>query len=102
MTGEKLQILINANLEKVVENYQQTTEKSNNINDDVNDSLFRNKDKWRQELQKHKDCYDKFVRCAQLILLYNDCLEEERIYIPCKFRNDDIYTMNQNERKYLL
>ena len=94
----KSQILINANLEKVVENYRQTTRKSNNTNDDVNDFLSRNKGKWREELQKRKDCYYKFVRCDQLIPLYNECLEEESIYIPRKFRNGDIYTMNQNEK----
>ena len=66
---EKLQILINTNLEKVVENYRQTTQKSDNTNDDLNDIFFCNKDKWRQELQKHKDCYYKFVLCDQLILL---------------------------------
>ena len=60
---DKSQILINANLEEVVENYRQTTQKSNNTNDDVNDFLSRNKNKWRQELQKRKDCCYEFVRC---------------------------------------
>ena len=54
LTVEKSQILINANLEKVVENYRQTTQKSNNTNDDVNDFLSRNKDKWRQALHNVK------------------------------------------------
>ena len=35
------QVLINANLEKVVENYRQTTQKSNNANGNVNDFFFR-------------------------------------------------------------
>ena len=92
---EKSQILTNTNLEKVIENYRQITPKSNNTSDDVNDFFFfRNKDKWRQELRKHKYCYYKFVRWDQLILLYNEYLEGELIYISPKFRNDDICTMN--------
>ena len=94
---EKSQILTNTKLEKVIENYRQITQKSNNTSDDVNDFLFRNKNKWRQQLRKHKYCYYKFVRCDQLILLYNVYLEGELIYILPKFRNDDICTMNQNK-----
>ena len=55
------------------------TQKSGYTNNDVSDVLFQNKDKWRQELQKRKDCYYKFVRCDQVILLYNGCLENELI-----------------------
>ena len=93
---EKSQILTNTNLEKVIENYRQITPKSNNTSDDVNDFFFffRNKDKWRQELRKHKYCYYNFFRCDQLILLYNEYLEGELIHISPKFRNDDICTMN--------
>ena len=43
---EESQILINTYLEEVAENYQQTAQKSDNTNDDVNDFLFRNKIKW--------------------------------------------------------
>ena len=39
------QVLINANLEKVLENYRQTTQKSNNANGNVNDFFFRKKNK---------------------------------------------------------
>ena len=74
------------------------TQKSGNINNDVSDVLFQNKDKWRQELQKPKDCYYKFVRCDQVILLYNECLENELIQIPRKFHNGNIHTMNHNEK----
>ena len=65
---------------------------------DVNDFPFRNKDKWRQEVQKPKDCYYKFVRRDQLIMLYKEYLEDAPIYISRKFRNDDIYTINHNEK----
>ena len=32
------------------------------------------------------------------MLLYNECLEEEPIYIPRKFLNDDTFTMNEQEK----
>ena len=99
---EKSQILINTDLDKVVENYRQTTQKSDNTNDNVNNFIFHNKDKWCQELQKRKDCYCNYVRCDQLILLYNECFEDKPIYIPRKFHNEDIYTMNQNEKIFTL
>ena len=66
------QVLINANLEKVVENYRQTTQKSNNANGNVNDFFFRKKNKWREELQKRKNSYYKFIRCDQLILPHTE------------------------------
>ena len=40
LTVEKSQTLINANLGKVVENYQETKQKSNNTNDDDDDFFF--------------------------------------------------------------
>ena len=35
------------------------------------------------------------MRSDELILLYNECLEEEPIYIPCKLRNNNTFTMNE-------
>ena len=32
------------------------------------------------------------------MLLYNECLEEEPIYIPRKFLNDNTFTMNEQEK----
>ena len=36
-------------------------------------------------------------RCDKQILLCNECLKEEPIYIPRKFRNDKVYTMNDHK-----
>ena len=35
------------------------------------------------------------MRSDELILLYNECLEEEPIYIPRKLRNNNTFTMNE-------
>ena len=40
----------------------------------------------------------KYLRCDKQILLCNECLEEEPMYIPRKFRNDKVYTMNDQEK----
>ena len=40
----------------------------------------------------------KYLRCDKLILLYNDCLEIEPMYIPRKFRNDRVHVMNEKEK----
>ena len=40
----------------------------------------------------------KYLRCGKQILLYNEWLEEEPMYIPRKFRNDKVYTMNDQEK----
>ena len=39
-----------------------------------------------------------FTRSDQLILRYNECLEEELIYIRRRFRNDNTFTMNKQEK----
>ena len=50
-------------------------------------------------IKKRKDEFYKYTRCDRLINLYNDCLAEEPMYIPRKFRQDTIYTMNDHEKK---
>ena len=41
----------------------------------------------------------KYLTCDKQILLHNECLEEEPMYIPKKFRNDKVYTINDQEKK---
>ena len=38
-------------------------------------------------------------RADRLLLLYNECLNQEPTYIPRKFRNDTVYTMNESEKQ---
>ena len=59
----------------------------------------RNSNHLQKEHGKRKDVYYNFTRSDQLILLYNECLkEEEPIYTPRKFCNDNIFTMNEQEK----
>ena len=49
--------------------------------------IYSNNKLWSDLLQKIKDFVYKFTRCERLIDLYGECLQEESMYIPRKFRN---------------
>ena len=83
---------------KGLEIYRRNLPDNLNFNKEVNSFIRRNNNHWQKELEKRKDVYYKFTRSDQLILLYNECLEEEPIYIPRKFRNDNTFTMNEQEK----
>ena len=53
--------------------------------------------KWSDLLQKRKDFVYKFTRCERLLDLYGECLQEEPMYIPQKFRNDKTDVTSQEE-----
>ena len=59
--------------------------------------LHENQDIWHSKLDKRKDVMFKYLRCDKQILLCNECLEKEPMYIPRKFRNDKVYTMNYHK-----
>ena len=41
----------------------------------------------------------KYLWCDKQILLYNECLEEEPMYILIKFRNNKIFTINKTSSR---
>ena len=94
---EKSEALINEKIRKRSESCRRKLPDNLIVNKEVS-SFMRNKNHWQKELEKRKDIYYKFTRSDQLILLYNECLEEEPIYIPRKFRNDNTFTMNEQEK----
>ena len=87
---------------KGLEIYRRNLPDNLNFNKEVNSFIRRNNNHWQKELEKRKDVYYKFTRSDQLILLYNECLEEEPVYIPRKFRNDNTFTMNEKEKNIYL
>ena len=89
---EKSEALINENITKGLETCRRY------LPDNLNRFICRNNDHWQKELEKRKYDYYKFTGSDQLMLLYNECLEEEPIYIPRKFRNDNTFTMNEQEK----
>ena len=95
---EKSETLIHENITKGLETCRRYLPDNLNVNKEVNSFIRRNNDHWQKKLEKRKDVYYKFTRSDQPILLYNECLEEEPIYIPRKFRNDNTFTMNEQEK----
>ena len=53
--------------------------------------IYSNNKLWSDLLQKRKDFVYKFTRCERLLDLYGECLQEEPMYVPRKFRNDKRY-----------
>ena len=39
-----------------------------------------------------------YLRCDKQVLLYNECLEVERMHTTRKFRNGKVYAMNDQEK----
>ena len=50
-------------------------------------------------IKKRKDEFYKYTRCNSLLNLCNDCLAEEPMYIPRKFRQHSIQTINDREKQ---
>ena len=64
----------------------------------IDDFIYENRNIWHTKLDKRKDVMLKYLRCDKQILLYNECLEQKAMYIPRKFRNGRVYTMNDQEK----
>ena len=94
---KKSEALINENITKGLETCRRNLPDKLNVNNKVNSFICRNNNHWQKELEKQKDVYYKFTFSGNLIFLYNECFEEEPIYIPRKFHNDNTFTMKEQE-----
>ena len=78
-----------------------TVSESDNHNDETTDyamEFFNNHHlHWNKMLNHRENIYYKYARNDHLLQLYGDCLAEEPIYIPRKFRNDNYHTTSQAE-----
>ena len=59
--------------------------------------IYSNNKLWCDLLNKRKDFVYKFTRSERLLDLYGQCLQEEPMYIPRKFRNDKTYVTSDEE-----
>ena len=50
-----------------------------------------------ERLARREEIFYKFTRCNMMLDLYTDCMKEEPLYIPRKFRNDKYHLLSQNE-----
>ena len=89
---EKVKDLIDTNLSRVTNS--QIEVGNQNIGFDTRSFINKEQNIWFTLLDKRNHNYDRFTRCNRLILLYNECLTEEPLYIPKQFRNDNVFVMN--------
>ena len=59
----------------------------------------RNTESWKYHLRSRDTLYRKHLRCVSLLDLYTDCMQEEPMYVPKKFRNEKVNVRNEEEKK---
>ena len=83
---------IDALLKQLWSNDKGNTELSfTSIKQEAERFIYSNNKLQSDLLQKRKDFVYKFTRCERLLDLYGECLQEEPMYVPRKFRNDKTY-----------
>ena len=94
---EKFKDIIEQNASSLFKSYESKSNK--NLKEIVDKFMYETQDLMHSKLRKRKDVMFKYLRCDKQILLYNDCLEEELMYLQSKFRNGKVYAMNDQEKK---
>ena len=96
-------LILNQSKEIITENQNR---KDIRINSPINEASYKQealsiftseKSVWNDHLDKREECFYKHSRCHSLLNLYTEGLEEEPLYIPRKFRNDNMFTKSKEE-----
>ena len=93
---EKSKAMIEENASRLFKSYE--SESNKNPKENVDDFIYENQNIWYSELDTRKDVMFNYLKCDTQILLYNECLEEEPMYINRKFRNEKVYIMNEQQQ----
>ena len=89
---------IDTQLKQLWPNNKRNTELSfTSIKQEAEHFIYSNNKLWSDLLQERKDFVYKFTRFERLLDLYGECLQEEPMYIPRKFRNDKTHVTSQEE-----
>ena len=89
---------IDTQLKQLWPNNKRNTELSfTSIKQEAEHFIYSNNKLWSDLLQERKDFVYKFTRFERLLDLYGECLQEEPMYIPRKFRNDKTHVTSQVE-----
>ena len=95
---DKVSDIIKANIKQYVPTSCLTNKCDNNVKE-LEEFINADNASWSNFIKKCKDEFYKYTRCDNLLNLYNICLAEEPMYIPGKFRQDSIHTMNYREKQ---
>ena len=82
---ERLKAIIEENASHWFKSYESKSNK--NLKENVDNFIYENQDIWHSKLDKRKDVMFKYLKCDRQILLYNECLGEEPMYITRKRRS---------------
>ena len=89
---------IDTHLKQVWPNNERNAELSfTSIKQEAERFTYSSNKLWSDFLQERKDFVYKFTRFERLLDLYGECLQEEPMYIPRKFRNDKTHVTSQEE-----
>ena len=59
--------------------------------------VAENREKWNTTLDKREDLFYKYHRSTRILDLYTECLGQDELYIPRKFRQDNTHIYNAEE-----
>ena len=71
------------------------------LNMEINSFKNQHERFFDKKLRDRENIFYKFARCEHLLSLYNDCAQEEPLYIPKKFRSDKFHIRSEKERSVL-
>ena len=94
---DKVSDIIKTNIKEYVPKSCLNNSRDNNVKE-LEEFMTSNNATQSNFIKKRKDEFYKYTRCDSLLNLHNDCLAEELIYIPRKFRQDPIHTINDWEK----
>ena len=94
---DKVSDIIKTNIKEYVPKSCLNNSRDNNVKE-LEEFMTSNNATQSNFIKKRKDEFYKYTRCDSLLNLHNDCLAEESIYIPRKFRQDPIHTINDWEK----
>ena len=60
--------------------------------------ITRNKQSWKVQLAERNKLYGQFIRCESLLDIYGQCLQEEPVYVPRRYRRDKIHILYDEEK----
>ena len=79
-----------------------TQQQNTNVHRMEAERIFKNdRDYWNSQLDYRENILYKQTRCKTLLETYSNCLTQEPMYIPRKFRKDAFHTNSKEEKKVI-
>ena len=89
--------LIEKVLPNIITAVERKTESHISTRGEADRFINENPEKFNECIKSRKQAFEQFQRCESLLLLYNECKEEQPPYIPRKFREDKFHVHDEEE-----